>query len=364
MPPRSAEALGLYISYQKKGKTLGRNIYRKRTAAVFLLSSLIAADTVFLSGVSAAEENMTSMTIDVGDLPAVQIGEDAQRRGNPYNDYENLKTPAQVTRQGDYYFIVDTYHNQVLYASDLWKPLDEWRVMTRDLNMPHAIASDGEIYLVVDTDNNRVLCYEYINGRFQNTQRFDNVGTRPHYIQYDKITETFFVWSSVAGDMYILKKEPLSGCMYIEEIRHIKELDGFYVRSFFINGDEVIFPSGNNCYMIIADKQTLAVKERYPVTPEISGMAFVRKIGDYYYMTVSTDEKLSHNGAKFIRTADLNSLSLGLYENITNFFKDMKVPYYIDAINGSFYVTSHVSRRSIYKFDVADDMIKNVCTVK
>lgn len=339
----------------------------RKTAAALLLCSLTAAFSLlcgFPCTVHAAEENTTSEIFDMNGLPAVQLGEDTLHRSNPYNDYKSLKTPAQLTQQGNYYFIVDTYNNQVLYASDLWKPLNEWRVMDRRLNMPHAVASDGEVYLVADTDNNRVLCYEYKNGAFQNTQRFDNIGTRPHYIQYDRGTESFFVWSSVTGDMYIIRREPLSGCMYIEEIRHIKELDGFYVRSFCIEGDEVIFPSGNNCYMIIADKQTLAVKKRYPVTSEISGMAFVRKIGDYYYMTVSTDEKLSHDSAKMIRTTDLASLSVGLYENVTDFFKDMKVPYYIDMINGSYYVTSHESRRSIYKFDVADDMIKNVCTVK
>lgn len=334
---------------------------------MLLLCSLTAAFSLLCGvprTVNAAEENTTSEIFDMNGLPAVQFGEDTLHRSNPYNDYKSLKTPAQLTQQGDYYFIVDTYNNQVLYASDMWKPFNEWRVMDRRLNMPHAVASDGEVYLVADTDNNRVLCYEYKNGAFQNTQRFDNIGTRPHYIQYDRASASFFVWSSVTGDMYIIKREPLSGCMYIEEIRHIRELDGFYVRSFFIDGDEVIFPSGNNCYMIKADKETLEVKERYPVTPEISGMAFVRKIGDYYYMTVSTDEKLSHNGAKFIRTADLNSLSLGLYENITNYFKDMKVPYYIDAINGSFYVTSHEGKRNIYKFDVFENTIKNISSIK
>lgn len=343
---------------------MGRDTDRKKAAVAFLLCSLIAAGMIFSGVVCAAEESTTSEIFDMNNMPAVQLGADREQRSNPFNDYENLKTPAQITQQGDYYFIVDTYNNQVIYSTDIWKPLNEWRVMDRRLNKPHAVASDGQIYLVTDTDNNRVLCYEYINGRFQNTQKFDNVGTRPHYIQYDRVSESFFVWSSVTGDMYIIKREPLSGCMYIKEIRHIKELDGFYVRSFYIDGDEVIFPSGNNCYMIIADKETLEVKERYPVTPEISGMAFARKIGSYYYMTVSTDEKLSHNSAKIIRTSDLSLLSLGLYEDITGLFKDIKVPYYIDSINGSYYLTAHESKRSIYKFDVVEDMLKNICTVK
>ena len=130
------------------------------------------------------QENTTSIIIPMDDTPALQLDVSDIYQANPYNDFKNLKLPAQITQQGNYYFIVDTYNNQVLYASDLWKPTGEWRVMDRNLNKPHAIASDGSVYLVADTDNNRVLCYEYVNGRFQNTQAFDEMGTRPHYIQY------------------------------------------------------------------------------------------------------------------------------------------------------------------------------------
>lgn len=319
-------------------------------------------DVVISEDVQALQENDTSVIIPM-DIYAKHLSVDDIRMENPYNDLKNLKLPAQITRQGDYYFIVDTYNDQVLYASDLWKPIGAWRVMDRKLNKPHAIASDGSMYLVVDTDNNRVVCYEYINGRFQRTQQFEDVGKRPHYIQYDALSESFFVWSSVTGDMYIIKKEPVQNTMYIQEIRHIYELDGFYVRSFSIEGDEVLFPSGNNGYMIVADKDTLRVKARYQVPMEISGMAFAKKIGSYYYMTVSTDDKLNHENARMIRTSDLETLSLGIYENVTGYFKDMKVPYYIDRMNGSYYVTSHESKKCVYMFNIADDVIKDVQTV-
>ena len=321
-----------------------------------------AEPEVLEDSIPAGDE--TSAIWPMNDLVAIQLGEDKEYKANPINDYKSLKTPAQITQQGNYYFIVDTYNDQILNSSDVWKPINEWRVMDRKLNKPHAIASDGQMYLVADTDNNRVLCYEYVNGRFQNTQRFDHMGTRPHYIQYDIVSESFFIWSSLTGDMYIVKKVPGYNYMYIKEIRHIYELEGFYVRSFSIEEDEVIFPSGNNCYMIVADRETLRVKERYAVTPEISGMASVKKIERYYYITVSTDETLSHKGACIIRTPDLHTLSEGIYENITPFFKDMKVPYYIDRINGSYYVTSHESKKSIYHFDIMEDMPVNVYSVK
>lgn len=328
------------------------------------VSNAHAAELEETTNETAGIPDDTSVIIPMNDIPARQLGVSDVYRSNPYNHYGKLNLPAQVTQQGSFYFIVDTYNDQVIYSSDLWKPLNEWRVMDRNLNKPHALASDGTVYLVADTDNNRVLCYEYVNGRFQNTQRFDNMGTRPHYIQYDAVSASFFVWSSVTGDMYIIQRLPEYNYMYIKEIRHIYELDGFYVRSFSIEGDEILFPSGNNRYMIVADKETLRVKNQYPVPAEISGMAFAKKIGSYYYMTVSTDEKLSHRNAKIIRTPDLQSLSLGLYENVTGFFPDMHVPYYIDEINRSYYVTSHEGRRSIYKFNVSEDMITDVEIVR
>lgn len=306
----------------------------------------------------------TSVIWQMNNQPAIPLGVNQTYADNSNNNYPHLKVPTQMTRQGDYYFIVDTYNHQVIYTKDMYKPINEWKVMDRIFNLPHAIASDGVVYLVADTDNNRVLCYEHINGRFQNTQKFDDMGIRPHYIQYDAATESFFVWSSLTGDMYIIKRNPETNVLYIKEVRHIYELANHYVRSFNIEGDEVIFPSGSNGYIIVADKDTLRVKKRYTVTPEISGMAFAKKIGNFYYLTVSTDEKYSHDSARMIRTADLNTLSVGQYENITPLFTGMKVPYYIDQINGSYYVTNHNSGNFVYKFDVVDDAILNINIVR
>ena len=350
----------LYTRTRKENKQLKLSASGARVEEdIPILFGLYAAETEAIEDTIPTVDE-TSVIWPMNDMPATQLGVSDIYKANPLNDYKDLKTPAQITRQGDYYFIVDTYHDQILYASDLWKPVHEWRVLDRNMNKPHAIASDGQMYLVADTDNNRVLCYEYVNGRFQNTQCFDQMGTRPHYIQYDAVSAAFFIWSSVTGDMYIVKKLPTYNSMYIKEIRHIYELDGFYVRSFSIEGDEVLFPSGNNRYMIVADKETLQVKARYAVTAEISGMAAVKKIGGYYYMTVSTDEKLRHEAACMIRTPDLHSLAAGLYENVTPLFKDMKVPYYIECINGAYYVTSHEGRRNVYRFEVVEDCVVNV----
>ncbi len=282
---------------------------------------------------------------------------------NPKNPYEHLKVPAQITRQGEYYFITDCYHDQVIYTRSLGVPVGEWKVMTADVSHPHAIAGDGQVYLVVDTENNRVQIFEWKKGRFQNTQRLEGIGERPHYIVYDAATESFFIWSSLTGEMYIAKREPETGLVYLSEIRKIKELEGFYVRSFTIAGDRILFPSGNNCYIIVADKDTLEVQARYGVTQEISGMACIVPIGGYFYMTVSSDLAFDQGAATMIRCSNPALLAWGLYEDVYAAFPEKGIPYYIDFMDGAYYMTSAGSGSTVWRFQVVNDRISNVSAV-
>lgn len=305
-------------------------------------------------------ETETSIIYDMGKLPAIQMPESFQNYENPKNPYKDLKTPAQITKLGDYYFIVDCYHNQVIYTRNFESPISEWKVMTSQVELPHAIASDGTVYLVADTENHRVLIFEWKRGRFQNTQVFENVGERPHYIDYDEKTDSFFVWSSMTGDMYIMKRDPHTGVMYIQEIRHIKELDGHYVRSFTISDDFILFPSGNNCNILIVNKNTFEVHMRYAVSPEISGMACMVLIGKYFYMTVSSNLEGNQQVATIIRTDRLDLLENNQYEDIYHQFKTKGIPYYIDHFQGMYYMTNHGSEKSVLRFGVENDMICHV----
>lgn len=308
-------------------------------------------------------ETDTSIIYDLGMMPARQLPQSTFTNNNPQNPYRELKAPTQIIRQDDYYFIVDCYHNQVIYARNLETPINEWRIMTNNVTLPHSIASDGERYLVTDTEENRILVFEKIQGRFQNTQTFEQIGNRPHYIKYDRTTDSYFAWSSLTGDMYILKNDERTDRMCIQEVRHIKELADCYVRSFTIVGDHILFPSGNNCYMILADKETMDVKQRYPVTQEISGMAYVMPIGDSFYITVSTDLRYNQNAATMIRTDNLALLAEGQYEKIYEVFQTKGVPYYIDSVNGMYYMTNHNANKSIIGFGITDGTISPVIEV-
>ena len=72
---------------------------------------------------------------------------------SPDNPNPTLSVPTYITKVKDTYFIVDCYHNQVIYNENLTDPLYEWRIMASGLGMPHTLASDGFVYLIDDTDS-------------------------------------------------------------------------------------------------------------------------------------------------------------------------------------------------------------------
>ncbi len=284
------------------------------------------------------------------------------------NPDDTLSVPTWITRIDGLYFIVDCYHNRIIYSDSLESPLYTWKIMTDEINMGHTVASDGKVYLVDDTENNRVLVFEKGTGAddvpsFTMTQKFDDIGKRPHYIIYDDKTDTFYAWSSLTGEMYLFRREKDSSRVYLTEKRVISELDGFYVRSFTIMDDKVFFVSGN-LNIIEADLKTFEILKRYPVPDAIAGMIQLTRIEDYYYITVSTDVMADQSAATIIRTKDLNSLINGDYEDIYDRFIGGGTPYCITQIDDTYYLCEHrLPGHSIWSFKVRDNELVDITDV-
>lgn len=303
---------------------------------------------VFLSGVMLFSFGMTAHA----EVWATRLPIDSNRFENGKNTYKDLKVPTEITKIGDTYFVVDCYHDRVVYSKDLTKPLDEWRVMCSQAVQPHTIASDGVVYLVDDTENHRELVFEWANGRFQNTQVMNGIGYRPHCTVYDAETASFYVWSSMTGEMYIMKRDPATNGVYLSDVRKLDELYGLYVRSFTIVGDQIIFPAGRNGYTMAVDKNTFQVLGRYPVPIDMSGMAQIIPIDGMLYITISTDLDFNQNVATLIRTPSLAALSAGVYEDVYGAFHTEGTPYYITYFDGAYYLANHRSKKGIFRFSV------------
>lgn len=292
----------------------------------------------------------------------------AQFDAIPNNPFPTLSVPTYITKIKENYFIVDCYHNQVIYHENLEDPLYEWQIMTNDIAMGHTLASDGTVYLIDDTENNRILIMEEKennNGRsvFVPTQEFTDIGDRPHYIIYDEYTDTFYAWSSLSGEMFLFRHAPDDSRMYLTEVRSIPSLNGVYVRSFTIVEDRIYFVSGN-ASIIEADLYSFKVLKEYPVPDALAGMVQLTPIGDEYYITVSTDNTGNQDYATMIRTKNLSDLSSGKYEDVYHYFVGGGTPYYMTKIDNDWYLTEHrLPGHSIWRFQMQDNEIINVTSI-
>ena len=279
------------------------------------------------------------------------------------NSWSDLSVPTYITKVDDTYFLVDCYHDQVIYHDNLTDPLSEWMVMTDEIDKGHTLASDGVVYLVDDTENNRILVFEKRNGMFLHTQTFQDIGNRPHYIIYDVQTDTFYAWSSMSGEMYLFRRSPDDTRMYLTEIRKIVMLDNVYVRSFTILDGDIYFVSGN-ASIIRADLETFEILETYPVPDVLAGMIQLTRIQDYFYLTISTDITGSQDYATIIRTKNLSSLADGDYEDVYENFIGGGTPYYITFFDNAYYLTEHrLPGHSVWRFQVRDNQIVNPETI-
>ena len=332
---------------------------RKRIFGIFLLLLLFCmAGGIFLykqthKPVPVLRLSETQEAFSESGVPLIE----PEIEQNPFAD---LSVPTSITKIGDTYFIVDCYHDQIIYSDSLERPLYEWYQMTDQISRGHTLVSDGTVYLTDDTENNRILIFEKSGDGFVHTQTFSDIGIRPHYIVYRAEDSCFYAWSSMTGEMYLFRREEDSNRVFLSEIRQIPSLNGVYVRSFTIIEDAIYFVSGNSS-IIKADLDSFEVKKEYPVPDEIAGMIQLTLIDGYYYITVSTDKAGNQDAATILRTKDLNALASYDYEDVYAHFIGGGTPYYISSFDGNYYLTEHrLPGHSIWSFQSQDGVLTNV----
>lgn len=292
----------------------------------------------------------------------------------PLNSYNTLNVPTSVTKIDNTYFIVDCYHNQIIYHNNLSDPLSQWNVMTSEIKRGHTIAGDGTVYLADDTGNNRVLVFEKKDNRFIHTQTFNQIGNKPHALVYDKTTDTFYCWSSFSGEMYLFRHIPGDSRMYLTAIRKVDRLSNVYVRSFTIVNDVIYFVSGlptdgssqTTPSILCCRLSDFSIIAEYPVPDSIAGMAYLMPIGHYFYLTVSTDLSGNQDAATILRCTSLKDLALKKVTDLyQNYFVGGGTPYFLGEIDGTFYLTEHrLQNHALWQFQISeDDTIKDVTSV-
>ena len=292
------------------------------------------------------------------------------------NGYFTIMVPTYIKYYDGLYFIVDCYHDQVVFTDDYDKPIYEWKVMDKDLTRPHTIASDGEVYMVDDTENKRILAYikhTEDDGEiwFERIQEFVDMGERPHYVLYDETDGCFYAWSSMSGQMWVFKRSKDDKKVFLDASYSIPDLNGVYVRSFFFEEDKAYFVSGvyGNGTIYETTKDTFDVIREIPVAPEIGGMVQITKIQDYYYVTSSTSLYGETNLRFVVRTDSLEHLMMGQFEDITETLVGSEfpgTPYNITNVNDEWFLAIH--RDSLgspfVRFKIVDNEITEINEVQ
>jgi hypothetical protein len=214
--------------------------------------------------------------------------------------------------------------------------------------------------MVTDTESNRLLTFTKGYSSFKQQQVFENIGVRPHYVSYNTDDGYFYVLSSMTGEMYIYKRILGTTNLALQEIKTIPNAANCYIRSFTIAGNVILFPVIERSSIIMVDINTFEVIEEYSVPVSLAGMVQVSIIGNYFYLTVSTDRYYNQNCSTIVRAKSLSDFSTGNYENLYSLFGNNGTPYYISAFDGSYYMIHENVSPNVYRFNVVNDVITNV----
>lgn len=277
------------------------------------------------------------------------------------NPYSSLSVPTQINKIGEDYFLVDCYHNQILTSTSMDTPLEEWYVVTDQINRGHTIAGDGTVYLADDTENHRILIFEKKERRFYLTQIFENIGVRPHYIVYSETDKRFYALSSMTGELYVFYRRDESSDVFLEKILSVPELNNVYVRSFTIDNNDIYFVACNGT-ILRTRKKDLTVLERWRVPAEYAGMVQISKIQNYFYITVSTDIAGNADYATIFRIRDLAQLADTPPESLYTHFTQGGTPYYISYFDDSYFLTQHcmIPGTGVWKLQISDDGLDDI----
>lgn len=266
---------------------------------------------------------------------------------------KRLYAPTQLQYLDGIYFIVDCWHNRILYNTSLDEQIENWSVLTDDIAGPHSIATDGKHYITEDTGRHRLYVYEKRGSEFVKTQILNDIGKRPHRTVFSAVNGKFYVLSSKSQELFTIVISP-QGEAKIESRKKLDFLEGAYTRSFSIIGNRMYFVSGPKKIIVTEFIDNIfEVLEEYIVSEHLQSMNYIVKIGNYYYMTAFDSEMI-------IRTRNLASLEEGLFEDLHDLLGFKGIPYYISIIGDRIYIPEINKYNSIISFELTGDQITGI----
>jgi len=271
---------------------------------------------------------------------------------NPQDWSHRLYSPTFVEKLGDNYFIVDCWHNRVLYSHLLSSDLADWKTLDADLAGPHSIASDGKLLVVEDTGRHGLRVYQKLQDGFRLVQQVADLGGRTHRVRYDRGAKAFYVLSSDSQEIIKLVRDGKQ--LVVCYRKPLEFLQGKYTRSMTIYDGVMFFVSGpGEITKTRYEDDSYTVLATYRVPKGMEGMNDLFRTDDgWWYLTATP--------TSFVRARSLEDLEAGRYEDLYQKLGLRGTPYYLSHIEGRFFLPQVDTHSEIISFLHHDDRIADV----
>ena len=252
---------------------------------------------------------------------------------------DRLYSPTLLSHIDGFYFIVDAWHNRVLYSEQLEADLAQWEVLDDELAGPHSIAGNGRVLVVDDTGFHRAVVYEVGEGGFERVQEIGPLGQRPHRVRYCPVMDRFLVLGARSQTMHILKDR--GDEVVLEESVELGFLDGAYTRSFSIVDEHLYFVSGpSRIHRVRYLDRSFEVVEAYETPWRYREMNDIKAVGERYYLTVTADWRVQEDDPDntILVCDDLLEFGDGDCRDVKQELGLEGIPYYLSEIDGVYYI--------------------------
>jgi hypothetical protein len=314
-----------------------------RLVAAIAISAALVASSALVFIMDYQNTTATRLPLSTGQelLSNVFDISSAERAQSDWQ--KRLNAPTYVKKINDMWFIVDCWHNRVIWSNDLSAPIAEWNTVNGDLAGPHSVEYGAGYYAIEDTDRNAVNFYTFdiLNSTFVKQETI-NLGTRPHRIHFDEQSQSFYVLSSVSQDMHRISVK--DGEIALANAQKLPFLEGQYTRSFNIIGDQLLFAAGPKKVTVTSFRNDIYnVQASYAVPPDFYGMNDIYFTGKKYIVTAT----LPNSFGVVDRLEDLPTM-----QNQAELYGFEGRPYYVSQYDNALIIPEVAENASIKIFEL------------
>lgn len=263
---------------------------------------------------------------------------------------QRLYAPTMLACIGEFYFIVDSLHNRVLYSPEINLPVTQWKILDASLRHPHSVNGDGNIILVENTEYNTVCIYKRFGEEYKKVNETGYLGRRPCKIIRDTEKGLYWILCSGEGEVVGMSVDE-SGQYLISYKQNLSEMEGSSFASFSLIKNMLYMISTRG---IIAAYQWNGLRWTFAgqvsVPNQYSGVNDLMYLNGKYYLT-ACEEKQHVVHPALIQVDELSELQNGKGIDIHEKCQMKGVPYFFSQVGLKLFVPEVGSNNRIVSYD-------------